>query len=100
MTNSAPIPRPIKNQVLVLRDPSEDRIGSIYVPQGSERWPSLGTVRAVGGDVVDVAPGQRVLFQSKPASALIPDPREGGYPEWKGLVMLRDDDIIGIVEEE
>lgn len=101
---------PIKDQVLVLADPAKDRTSSgLYYPQGSEDWPSLGTVMAVGpGRIIEggerepmgVEVGDRVLFKRQPASALVPDSREGDPRGWHGLVMLDEKSIIGVVFDE
>ena len=106
--------RPIGNGVLVRQDRPQEKVGReglIYAPQGSEDWPNIGTVIAVGpGKVNDhgvrvamdegLVPGARVMFQRKPSSALEPDPREGNKPEWKDLLVLTEDDILGIIVEE
>jgi len=101
--------RPIKDQVLVKQDPSQERVGReglLWAPQGQEYWPSTGTVVDVGpgkhNQPMDegLAPGTRVLFKRRPMSALIPDTRLGGPEEFKGLLMLREEDILGIIEEE
>jgi len=39
-----------------------------------------------------------VLFKRRPSSALVPDAREGDPLGEAGLVMLREDDILGTVE--
>lgn len=106
--------RPIGNGVLVRQDRPLDKVGReglIYAPQGSETWPNIGTVVAVGSGRTNdhgvrvaldsgLVPGARVMFQRKPSTALEPDWREGNRPEWKDLLMLSEDDIIGIIEEE
>lgn len=106
--------RPIGDSVLVRQDRPQDRVGReglIFAPQGSETYPNIGTVVAVGpGKVNDhgvrvpldegLIPGARVMFQRKPSSSLEPDWREGNRPEWRDLLMLSEDDIIGIISEE
>lgn len=106
--------RPIGDGVLVRQDRPQEKVGReglIFAPQGSETWPNIGTVVAVGpGKFNDqgerepmdegLVPGARVMFQRKPSSALEPDAREGNRPEWKDLLMLTEADIIGILEEE
>jgi co-chaperonin GroES (HSP10) len=94
-------PRPLQNRVLVKQDPPKDKIGSLYTPQGSEVYPEFGTVLAIGPKVVeDIRVGDRVLFKRQADTALNPDAREGDAQGWKGLLMLREDAIIGIVTEE
>lgn len=103
--------RPILDSVLVRRDPPRDKLGSglLFAIQGEEDWPPIGTVIAVGPGAyladgtrvpLDVKVGDRVIFKSQPASALIPDSREGGREDWANLVMLDYENIHGLVEEE
>jgi chaperonin GroES len=97
---------PIKDQVLVRQDPKKDKVGSLFVPQGSEDYPNYGTVEAVGpGAVVNgrrvepsVKAGDRVLFKRKASSSLFPDARDG-QSELRDFLMLREEDILAIVEE-
>lgn len=105
--------RPIGDQVLVRQDGAQQFVGKsslIIAPQGSEEWTPFGTVVAVGPGVVGpggqrieidagLVPGSRVMFKRKPGSALNPDSREGDPDDLNNLLMLREADIIGIVEE-
>ena len=88
--------RPIKDNVLVKQDAKENKVGSLFVPQGNEHYPNFGTVLAIGSKVVDVKVGDRVLFKRKPASALNPDSRESA--EYVDLLMLPEDHILAIVD--
>lgn len=77
----------------------------IHLPDGAELWPTIGTVLAVGSRVEEKAlhEGVRVFFKSRPASALIPDDRLPGqrdHKEWERVVVLREEDIYGIIVEE
>ena len=101
---------PIKDQIIIRQDAPKEKLDSgLYLPQGHrDLHDDFGTVLAVGpgritsGGVripMEVKPGDRVLFKRRPASALVRDPREGGYPkEWENILVLREDDILGIVE--
>ncbi len=99
--------RCLQDQVLVRQVAKKEKIGSLYVPQGSEQYPNEGTVLAVGPGKFypgcasrippDVAVGDVVLFKRKPGSALIADSREGGPAEFKDLIMLREDDLLVVV---
>lgn len=100
---------PIHDQILVKQDPPKEKIGMLYVPQGEEEYPPIATVLKVGPGKydatgqrlpLDVKPGDRVLFKRRGMTALIPDSREGGREEWKDVLVLREDDILGVVEEE
>lgn len=93
---------PIADQVLVRRDEATRMTQYLHLPDGSEQWSPYGTVLEVGPRVTapEVQAGIRVLFKPKPASALIRDTREPGQPkEWERVVMLREDDILGIIED-
>jgi chaperonin GroES len=92
---------PVKDNVLVQQDkPEEKTEGGLFMPQGArETYKDIGTVIAVGpgrttedGETIPVSVqvGERVLFKRRPASAL-----EG---EWDGLLLLKDDDILGVLE--
>jgi len=113
---------PIKDQVLLRRDPAEERVRGLYVPQGSEEWPQRGTVLAIGPLVREpgIVPGARVLFRPRAGSALVLDRREPAQLDtWERVVVLRTGevpgaarpagpcspdtgagDILGIIEEE
>ena len=94
--------RPIRDQVLVRQDPPSERHSSgLYLPDSAVRdlQEDLGAVLGVGPGVTEVWPGDRVLFKRRPGSALVPDSRLGGDSEWIDVLMLREDDIIGIIED-
>ncbi len=54
--------KPLQNLVMVKPDPKEEKRGSILVPECSQPPSTQGEVLAIGPDVKEVAPGQRVLF--------------------------------------
>lgn len=90
--------RPIKNRVLVRQEPPQDKIGTLYVPQGLEHYPNFATVVAIGPEVQsELKVGDRVLFKRKPDSALNPDTREG-KSEFDDLLVLPEENILAIVE--
>ena len=103
--------RPIKDHVLIRQVEKVNKVGKlglIYAPDGSEEWPSIGVVEAVGpGHVVeggaqippDVSVGDRVIFRRKPASALHPDVREFDS-DLEGMLMLPESYILAIVEDD
>lgn len=101
--------RPLKDNVLVKQDPPKEKVGSLFVPQGSrDLYEDTGTVVAVGpgristgGEIIrpDVKIGDRVLFVRQPGSALNPDTREG-ESEWESLLMMKAENIIGVLEPE
>lgn len=93
--------RPIQDRVSVKRVPKKQPSQFLYAPEGSEDWPPIGLVLAVGPRVKDpeIRPGIKVLFKTRPSSAIFPDDREGCPEKWERVVQLREEDILGIVEE-
>lgn len=94
--------RPIRDQVVVRQDPPRDRLESgLFVPQTANRalWDDLGVVLGVGPGVYDVRPGDRVMFQRRPDSALIPNETLGGKVAWTNVLMLREENIIAVVDD-
>jgi chaperonin GroES len=101
---------PIKDRVIIRQDPKKERLASgLYLPDTASRelQEDFGTVLAVGPGAVgpggqripmEVAVGDRVLFKRRPSSALIPDEREGGPAEWKDVLVLREEDIIAVID--
>ena len=110
--------RPIRDQVVVRRDPAETMYRAlIHRPQGSEEWPETGTVLAIGPRVTipGVVPAARVLFQARPGTALVPNRHEPEQSKaWERVVVLRSGDcpndpnvpdapagdLLAIIEEE
>lgn len=103
--------RPIHGQILVRQDKTQERRASgLYIPQGHrDTYPDLATVLAVGpGEIgndgnripMEVVVGDRILFTRRAGTALNPDNREVGRPEFQDMLMLDEDDIVGIVEDE
>lgn len=94
--------RPLRDHVLVRQDPKKDKVGSLFVPENTrDLFEDVGTVIATGpgtpveGGVlpVSVKVGDRVAFKRRPASHL------GDIdPLWENLLMLRDDDMIAVLE--
>lgn len=99
--------RPIKNRVLVRQVAARPKTASgLYVPQGSEEHPPYGQILALGPTAFEDYPeadrpkvGDWVLFQRRPGSALNPDIREG-RSDVDDLLMLRDEDLVGVLDAE
>lgn len=102
--------RPIQDQVLVRQDPPKERLESgLYLAGAAARelQEDIGTVIAIGpGRIVagervpmSVEVGDRVMFRRRAESALIPDPRLGGSAAWKDLLVLRDEDMVAVLEQ-
>lgn len=95
--------RAIRDQIIVLQDKPLDKLASgLYVPDSAARelQHDMGIVQAIGPDVHDVGPGERIMFRRRPESALITDKREGGRPEWMDVLMLREEDVLLIFDPE
>ncbi len=73
--------------------------GHIHLPDGSETWPPMGDIVAVGPKVKsrDLVPGAKVIFKSRPATALIPDTRFGGPKTWERVVKVHEDDVLCVI---
>lgn len=95
-------PRAFGDRVLVKQDAALEKIGLIIVPQGSEQYPAFGTVLGIGPKCKypDFAVGDRVAFKRRPASAIVWDSRINCIcpDEWRGLVMLRHEDILAVID--
>jgi chaperonin GroES len=97
--------RPLRDNILVKQDPPKEKLNGLFLPQGSrDLYEDVGTVIATGpgttveGGViipVSVKPGDRVAFKRRPASSL------GDIdPDWENMLMLKDEDIIGVLNDE
>jgi chaperonin GroES len=97
--------KPLHDRILIRRDEPEARsTGGIIIPDtAKDRATLIGTVEAAGPGVTDqtgrfhevtVKPGQRVLI-GKYAGSSVPD-----FGDKIERTMVRDDDILGVVEDE
>jgi chaperonin GroES len=92
--------RPLQDRVVAVRDDAEEvSSGGIIIPQAAQEKMSRGTVTAVArGRILDdgeiqplcVSIGDKILFGKYAGSDIEIDSQE--------LVILREDDIIGIIE--
>lgn len=83
---------PINDCILTLMDGIRKQAGSIFIPESSQEQPTRSTVVAVGGEVKNVQPGQRVVFKSESGTRFI----VGGA----NYLMLREFQILAIEEQE
>ena len=100
--------RPIQDRVIVKQDPPKAMsAGGLHLPDRVEVRENFGRVVAVGPGLTGplgqrmslaVKVGDRVLFTRRPGSAINPDVREG-RTEFDDLLVLREEDIIAIVED-
>lgn len=85
------------NKVLVRQDPAEDRVGSLYVPQGKENFPTMATVVYVGVGVKEnIKVGDRVIFKRKPESCIDMDAKKDD-PNF-GLLVLPEENILAVID--
>jgi len=93
--------KPLQDRVLVeYSDEPDKSSGGLYIPDTAKEKPQEGKVVAVGpGKVtdegklkkVDVKPGDSVLFDKYSGSKIRIDDKE--------YLIIRDDDILGILEK-
>lgn len=79
--------QPLGARLLVRKDASPERVGSIIVPEIARREQVTGEVLAVGGAVADLRPGQRITFGRYAGSRLRLDGEE--------LWMLTREEVTG-----
>ena len=96
--------RATQGKILVKQDPPEDKIGLIYVPGGSERWPNYGTILSlgVGLENEEYKIGYRVAFRRRPHGkngALDPDIRELQSDEFRDVLCLLPEDLLAVIVE-
>ncbi|AKF06232.1 co-chaperone GroES [Sandaracinus amylolyticus] len=92
--------RPLHDRVLIQRVKEEEKTkGGIIIPDTAKEKPVEGKVIAVGSGKIledgsvrklEVKPGDRVLFGKYSGQEIKVDGQE--------MVILREDDIVGIVE--
>jgi chaperonin GroES len=93
--------RPLSDRVVVIRSVASAKAGSLYVPDNAQEKPVQGRIIAVGSGKrlqsgkqceMTLEVGQQVLFAKY----------SGTEVEMDGIqqLLLREDDILGIIEEE
>ncbi len=93
--------RPLQDRIIIKRIPEEEKTkGGIIIPDTAKEKPLEGLVVAVGNGKVledgkvrrlDVKPGDRVLFSKFAGSEVKIDGED--------RLMLREDDILGVIEK-
>lgn len=89
----------VGDKVLIKQDDPQETVGRegiLIAPQGKETWPNTGIVLAVGTQVRDVRPGDRVAFLRKPESGLDPEGRKTN--EFFGIISLPEEYILAVFE--
>ena len=90
--------KPLGDRVLVKRLPSEEKSGSIIIPDSAREKPQKGEVVAVGTGKVDKA-GQKIKMSVKKGDKILFGKYAGD--EWKSgpdeYLFLSDDEILAIL---
>lgn len=106
--------KPVKDQVLVQYKLPPTKIGMLHLPEVSDKdsrhWGNEALVLAIGSEVTDVKPGDRVYFRRRGGTAVDPDLWSRPIDE-RGAVLLilrcpsvetdkRPSDILAVIEGE
>lgn len=76
-------------QRLIAKQAKSEKAGLIVLPPSSQRAELIADVVAVGQDVIDYAPGDRILF-GKYAKFDVPIRGE----EWRDYFIMNEDDVL------
>lgn len=93
--------RPMGDRILVKQVPWQEKTpGGIHIPQDHRLgYEDRGTVLGLGPKVTaDVKVGDVVIFKRQPASAVMPDWREGDTYGEKDLLLLKEENVLAVVE--
>jgi chaperonin GroES len=93
--------RPLHDRVLIKRsEGSEDKIGSIIVPDSAQEKPQRGEVIAVGDGVV-LESGDRAPLDVKPGDQIVLGKYSGAEVKIEGqeYVIVREDEILGVLTD-
>ena len=93
--------RPLHDRVLIKRsEGSEDKIGSIIVPDSAQEKPQRGEVIAVGDGVV-LESGERAPLDVKPGDQIVLGKYSGAEVKIEGqeYVIVREDEILGVLTD-
>jgi chaperonin GroES len=97
--------RPIHDRIVIKREPEQTQTaGGIYIPDTAREKNQVGTVIAVGKGkkddsgkhiALDVKVGDRVLFGKYAGTET---PRQTLESDGDELIIMREEDILGVVE--
>jgi chaperonin GroES len=93
--------RPLHDRVLLKRlEESEDRIGSIVIPDTAKEKPQRAEVISVGDGVV-LESGERVPLEVKPGDTVLLGKYSGAEAKVEGqeYVIVREDEILGVLTD-
>ncbi len=95
--------RPILDRIIARRDEAPEMAGSIHIPEAAQKSTEMkaqtGVVLAVGSGLkpegspigVDVSPGDRIAFSRYTG---------GDVPGHPGCIILRETDVLAVLEGE
>lgn len=83
--------RPTANRVLLRPVEPEKKVGLIHVPDAAQKEQQQGIVVGVGPQVLGVKTNDKVIFGKFAGTALVVE----NVP----LLMVTEDDIVGVIEE-
>lgn len=92
--------RPLHDRVVIKRlEASENKQGSIYIPDSAKEKPQQGEVVAVGGGKLDEK-GHRVPMEVKAGDRILFGKYSGSEIKVSGeeYVIFREDEILGVIE--
>lgn len=79
--------KPIGSSILLVQDLAPE--SRIIVPDGGPSRPNTGTVTAVGGNVTEIAKGDKVLFKDSFMAQQVPGEKD--------LLVMHEDNILLIL---
>lgn len=95
--------RPIRNLLLVKRDPpTEKTAGGIIVPEQAREKLTRGTVLAAGPGTLDTS-GRFVETELKKGDRIVFGKYSGNEMEHRGeqdQIFMTEDEVLGVIEEE
>jgi chaperonin GroES len=84
--------KPTNNRLLVRREPSNDKVGSVYLPDNAQGSRPFGVVVAVDETAgYMIQPGDRIVFGEYAGSAIDID--------GEALLILDAKDVLGVLED-
>ncbi len=92
--------RPLHDRVLITRvEESENKIGSIIIPDSAKEKPQQGEVRGVGSGKLSEK-GERITPQVKTGDRILFGKYSGAEIKVDGeqYLILREDEILGVIE--
>ena len=92
--------RPLSDRIVLRREAAADKVGSIFVPENAKEKLSQGEVLAVGPGQFVAELNARRSVAVKAGDVVVFGKYSGAEVEIGGekIVVLREDDVLGVVE--